>query len=75
MSAGHKNSLMYCSEVGASGISGIFQDLGLICMYWFKPVLLAVNFYFEWARWLWDLSCCDVDFLSDFLVWLLRNGQ
>lgn len=44
-------------------------------MYWFKPVLLAVNFYFEWARWLWDLSCCDVDFLSDFLVWLLRNGQ
>lgn len=30
LSAGHKNSLMYCSEVGASGISGIFQDLGLI---------------------------------------------
>lgn len=45
-------------------------------MYWFKPILMPVNFYFEWNKWVWDLSCHDMDFFGlIFLVWLLRNGQ
>lgn len=58
----------HSSQPVVSGTAGIIEDLGAVCAG-SSPVLLperTCSATAEWAKYIWVLSCCNVDFMSVF---------